>query len=44
MTREPTTSSELIVYKVEDRRTRIECRFESELSGTHAERPASEVG
>ena len=42
MTDKPTIGSELILYPTEDGRTRMECRFD--VSGTHAERTALEVG
>lgn len=35
-------SSQFLLYQTEDGRTRMECRFD--VSGTHAERTALEVG
>jgi hypothetical protein len=40
----PSPSSELILHQTENGRTRIECCFKGELSVTHAERAALEVG
>jgi hypothetical protein len=42
MTYAPSTGSELILYRTEDGRTRMECRLE--VSGTHAEHTVLEVG
>ncbi|MEK6608149.1 MAG: hypothetical protein AABZ30_10845 [Myxococcota bacterium] len=35
--------SEMILYRTEDGRTRIQCRFKDELSVAHAVRIATEV-
>lgn len=43
MTDSPAPRSELILSQTEDGRTRIDCRFEGELSVSHAERTVEEA-
>lgn len=43
MTGRASPKSEMFLYQTDDGRTRIQCRFEDELSVAHAVRTATEV-